>query len=74
MIFLYENRNEKLKMDDNQVDTVGKSTHEIAYMLMKDLLSAKDGQKKNAGRTRNEILEHYAVARNAVSGDGRTRF
>jgi len=58
-------------MDDNRVVTVGKSEHEIIYMLMKDLLIAQTGKNKSS---RNEILEHYMVARNAVSGDGRTRF
>ena len=39
----------------------GKSKYEIAYLLTKDLLDAKDGPKNNY--TRSELIQHYVAAR-----------
>ena len=59
-------------MADENVVASGKSKQEVAYLLMRDLLLASDGPKNQA--TRNEILNHYAIARSAVQGSGGSKF
>ena len=63
--------NVEAKMAD-EVVAAGKSKQEVTFMLMRSLLHASDGPANKA--TRNEILDHYAKARNAVSGGGSAKF